>query len=153
MSDLKGVGKNLRNHGYVFLNFKVNNPNTTLFPIVEENDLENEFMQYHENKRRGLLTETNKAQAFFVSSRAKADGESNWSDIHLAFNAPSRIGTASPQLIGILVKEGRMKSFGEIIFNTTAYLNGVRDDVKLALLDYRLFSDPSDTQVIIEGGL
>lgn len=141
---------NLRNHGSVVLKFKVNNPDTTIFPRVDEKDMEDEIMKYHESKRRGFLTETNKAQAFIVSKRAKADGEHNWPDINIVIQQVA-IEKGSPQTITVTSKVGRMKSSGEIGLNTTAYLNGERDDLKLALLDYRLFSDASDTQVVIEG--
>lgn len=153
MSDLKGVGKNLRDHGAVFLHFTVNNPNTTLLPRVDEKDMEEEFRKFHEIKRTGFMAENNAGQSFIVSSRAEADGERNWPDYQVAIVQEPAIDKHSPQTVILQAFLCRMKSSGEIGFNTTAYLNGDRNDLKLALIDSRIFSDPSDVQVLIEGGL
>lgn len=90
-------------------------------------------------------------QAFIVSSRAKADGQHNWPDYQIVFVQQPVIGKDLPQPLSLQIVLNRMKSSGEIGFNTTAYLNGDRDDVKLALIDFRLFSEPSDAEVLSEG--
>lgn len=152
MSDLKGVGKNFRDHGAVILRFTVNNPDTTLLQRLNEEDVEQEIMKYHESKRRGFMTRMDVGpQAFIVSSRAKADSEPHWPDLQIVFVQQPVIGKDLPQTTSLQIILNRMKSSGEIGFNTTAYRNGDRDDLKLALIDFRLFSDPSDTEALIEG--
>lgn len=152
MSDLKGVGQNLRDHGAAIIRFTVNNPDTTLLQRLEEEDVEKEIMKYHEIKRRGFMTRMDVGpQAFIVSSRAKADAQSYWPDIQIVFVQTPVIGKGLLQTLSLHIVVNRMKSSGEIGFNTTAYLNGHRDDLKLALIDFRLFSEPSDAEVLIEG--
>lgn len=152
LSDLRGVGKNFRDHGAVILRFTANNPNTTLLQRVAEEDLENEITKYHQSKRNGFMTRMDVGpQAFIVSSRAKADGQHNWPDYQIVFVQQPVIGKDLPQPLSLQIVLNRMKSSGEIGFNATAYLNGDRDDVKLVLIDFRLFSEPSDAEVLIEG--
>lgn len=148
---MKGVGKNLRNHGAVSLAYTVNNPNRTLLLTVQERDMENEIIKYQEIPRRGILTETNYAQGLFVSSRAKAAGEHHWPDIQVGFSQQPTIAEGSPLRISSSVKIGRMKSSGEIKLNVTAYLNGERNDLKIAEIDHQAFSVRSDVEVLIEG--
>lgn len=145
------MGKNFRDHGAVILRFTVHNPNTTLLLRLEEEDVEKEIMKYHESQRTGFMTRMDVGpQAFLVSSRAKAEDQPNWPDIQIVFVQQPVIGEG-PQTLSLQIIVNRMKSVGEIGFNTTAYLNGDRDDTKLALMDFRLFSEPSDVQTIIEG--
>ncbi|KAG4075742.1 hypothetical protein HA402_003568 [Bradysia odoriphaga] len=152
LSDLKGVGKNLRDHGAVILRFTVNNPDTTLLHRLDEEDVQKEIMKYHEINRKGFLTRMDVGpQAFIVSSRAKADGEHHWPDLQIVFVQTPVVGKSLPQTTSLQIILNRMKSSGEIGFNTTAYLNGDRDDLRLALIDSRLFSDTSDADVLIEG--
>lgn len=109
-------------------------------------------MKYHESKRRGFMTRMDVGpQAFIVSSRAKADAQRNWPDLQIVFVQQPVIGKGQPQTISLQIIVNRMKSSGEIRFNTTAYRTGDRDDLKLALIDFRLFSEPSDAEVLIEG--
>lgn len=152
MSDLKGVGKNFRDHGAVIIRFTANNPDTTLLQRLEEEDVEKEIMKYHESKRRGFLTRMDVGpQAFIVSSRAKADAQPYWPDLQIVFVQQPVIIKGQPQSLSLQIILNRIKSSGEIGFNTTAYLNGDRDDLKLALIDHQLFSEPSDAEVLIEG--
>lgn len=149
---MKGVGKNFRDHGAVILRFTVNNPNTTLLPRLGEEDVEKEIMKYHQSKRQGFMTRMDVGpQAFIVSSRAKAENETSWPDIQIVFVQQPVIGKGLPQTLSLQIIVNRMKSIGEIGFNTTAYLSGDRDDRKLALMDFRLFSEASDVATIVEG--
>lgn len=114
--------------------------------------MEKEIMKYHQSKRIGFMTRMDVGpQAFIVSSRAKAEGERNWPDLQIVFVQQPVIGKGLAQTLSLQIILNRMKSFGEIGFNTTAYLNGDRDDLKLALIDFRLFSEPTDAKVLIEG--
>lgn len=149
---MKGVGKNFRDHGAVIIRFTVNNPNITLLPRLGEEDVEKEIMKYHQSKRQGFMTRMDVGpQAFIVSSRAKAENETSWPDIQIVFVQQPVIGKGLPQTLSLQIIVNRMKSIGEIGFNTTAYLSGDRDDRKLALMDFRLFSEASDVATIIEG--
>lgn len=142
----------MRDHGAVIIRFTVNNPDTTLLQRLEEEDVEKELMKYHESKRRGFMTRMDVGpQAFIVSSRAKADAERYWPDLQIVFVQQPVIVKGMPQAMSLQIILNRMKSSGEIGFNTTAYLNGERDDLKLALIDHRLFSETSDAEVLIEG--
>lgn len=130
----------------------MNNPNTTILPRLEEEDVEKEIMKYHESKRHGYMTRMDVGpQAFIVSSRAKNDAEFHWPDYQIVFVQQPVIGKDLPQTLSLQIIVNRMKSVGSIGFNTTAYLNGDRDDLKLALIDFRLFSEPSDAEVLLEG--
>lgn len=136
----------------MILRFTVNNPDTTLLQRLEEEDVEKEIMKYHEVNRKGFMTRMDVGpQAFIVSSRAKADSQRNWPDLQIVFVQQPVIGKGLPQTISLQIILNRMKSAGEIGFNTTAYLSGDRNDLKLALIDFRLFSEASDAEVLIEG--
>lgn len=109
-------------------------------------------MKYHEGRRKGFFTRMDVGpQAFIVSSRAKSDGEQNWPDIQIVFGHEPVFGKDLPQPTALQIILNRMKSVGEIGFNITAYRNGDRSDTKLALIDFRLFSEPSDVDAIVEG--
>lgn len=152
ISDLRGVGKNFRDHGAVILRFTVNNPDTSLLQRLNEEDVQTEIMRYQEAKRNGFLTRMDVGpQAFIVSSRAKAEGQNHWPDLQIVFVQQPVLEKDSPQTTSLQIILNRMKSSGEIGFNTTAYRNGERDDLQLALIDFRLFSDSSDVDALIEG--
>lgn len=152
LRELKGVGKNFRDHGAVILRFTVNNPDTSLLQRLDEEDVQEEIMKYQETNRKGFFTRMDVGpQAFIVSSRAKADGQLHWPDLQIVFVQQPVIGKGLSQTTSLQIILNRMKSSGEIGFNTTAYLNGDRDDLKLALIDFRLFSDSSDVDALIEG--
>lgn len=151
-SDLKGVGKNFRDHGAVILRFTVNNPDTSLLQRLNEEDVQTEIMRYQATNRNGFLTRMDVGpQAFIVSSRAKAEGQNHWPDLQIVFVQQPVLEKDSPQTTSLQIILNRMKSSGEIGFNTTAYRNGERDDLQLALIDFRLFSDSSDVDALIEG--
>lgn len=50
------------------------------------------------------------------------------------------------------VEFGRPKSRGCIILNTEAYAAGELDDEKLVTFDLGTFTDPTDIDVLLEGG-
>lgn len=87
-------------------------------------------------------------QAFYTTSIARQNGELNWPDIALDLFQNPRGDRKS---FSILVKLGRLHSFGRLNFNTTAYLNGEREFPNLALLNHRFFEDRRDIQIFIEG--
>lgn len=50
-----------------------------------------------------------------------------------------------------VVMLGRQDALGELVFNTTAFATGEKDDTKLVLADQRLMSVESDVERMIEG--
>lgn len=110
-------------------------------------------MKYLDSKPSGILTKTNYAQAFIASSRAISNGEGHWPDLQVGFGQQAALVKGVLQAISSNIKVGRMKSSGAVELNITAYLNGFRDDLHLALIDHRAFSDSSDVDVLIEGVL
>jgi hypothetical protein len=150
-SDVPGVGQNFRDHCAVILFFTVNNPNTTILPKISDDEFEAAINAYQQPNRGGYLARMDVTpQAFFVSSRAKQDFQTTWPDFQFCIKAEPVIGN-NPQRIGLQIILNRAKSSGTISLNTTAYLNGETDYPKLALIDNKLWSDPSDVTVLIEG--
>lgn len=150
--DLPGVGQNFRNHPELSLVFNIGQPDWKLFSRLEESQVEKELNLYQGKERGGFFTEMDfSPQAFIVSRVAKSRGESTWSDIRLMLNRhPSLDGATSwTSSLGISLTRGQ--SAGEIGFNTTAFLAGEVDDVKLALVDHRQFTVKDDVDVMIEG--
>ncbi len=90
-----------------------------------------------------------------MSSQAKAKGQTNWPDIQLVFQQHPLLGDDedAPQTLAMQVVVNRLESVGSVGLNTTAYLEGKRDDTQLALIDHRLFTKEHDTEVMIEGEL
>ena len=92
-------------------------------------------------------------QAFIVSARAKAEGQQEWPDIQLNFNpmAPIPSGEDLPTS-AIYAWNVRPKLNGSLEMNTTAYREGSRDDMKLALIDFNIFEgqSSSDVEVLME---
>lgn len=151
--DLSGVGKNFRDHTTVALKFRVNNPNTTIFPILDDDQVEQELINFHNFPiRSGHFTKEGKGpQAFIVSSRAKYNGELNWPDIQIVFSQGRAIQRGEVQTIRLFPVLTRPKSVGEIWFNSTAFKNGERNDTKLAMIDHRSLTEKSDSNVLLEG--
>lgn len=153
-SELPGVGQNLRDHGAVILRFTANNPDRYSLPRIEEHNVERELKRFHSYKRRGYFTRLDVGpQAFIVSPQAKAKGESEWPDIQLVFQQSPLLGNddVQNQNLAMQVVLNRLESVGEIGLNTTAYLEGERDDTKLALIDHRLFTKQHDMDSMLAG--
>lgn len=150
MSDLPGVGKNLRNHFRLTLPYTVSNPNYNLLLRINELDMENETVKYHQNPHTGFLTKVNFGQALLVSDVAKAAGKHYWPDIQIGISQAASLD-GSPLTILNTVRVNRAESKGTIEFDVNAYLNGKMKDEELAIIDHQALSVPSDVDVLIEG--
>lgn len=150
---LPGVGKNLRDHAGVFLEFTATNSSDELLPVVSETGLEKELLKFQSVESSGFYSRNDlgHAQAFFVSQVAKKRGQTGWPDIQVVFKQTARVGKKSPQRVTMHVIVNRLESQGEVIFDTDKYLQGVRDAVELAKIDYNLLTDEEDRLVLMEG--
>lgn len=143
----------MQEHIAVVLNYAVKKVNTSLIPRVDESEFENELEKFQTTQRSGFLTTSGTrpiAQAYIISSRVKAETSLNWPDLQLELRTNPIIGDEE-QTAAISIALNRPKSFGQVTFNATAYLNGERDYENLTLIDFRILSDPSDATVLIEG--
>ncbi|XP_021953045.1 oxygen-dependent choline dehydrogenase [Folsomia candida] len=149
---LPGVGKNLRDHAGVFLEFTATNSSDELLPVVSETGLEKELLKFQSVESSGFYSRNDlgHAQAFFVSQVAKKRGQTGWPDIQVVFKQTARVGKKSPQRVTMHVIVNRLESQGEVIFDTDKYLQGVRDAVELAKIDYNLLTDEEDRLVLME---
>lgn len=152
-----GVGQNLMQDIQIFIGpIFVND--SSRFRIIRDGDVENELNKYHESGEGILGLQRLGPQAFFVSTRAKEQGETNWPDIRLFLNAyhpdfrPYREDEGGEQM-SFYVGQNRPKSRGTVKLNATAYKEGIRDDTKLALIDFQFLTDPDgiDEDVLVEG--
>jgi len=136
------VGKNLQEHQCVSINFKVNDsfkhPSKSMF----------------ESPGLGPIS-------FFVSNLAKAANQKNWPDLELIltetfFGTDKEYATENlPNQFHIVVHLGRPDfdklSVGSIKLNTTAYRRGIRDNTKLAILDFNLLASSNNFAKMLEG--
>lgn len=123
-----------------------------MLPIVYENQVEEEINKYQNDTFRSgyLIRKDIATQAFIVSSRAKQDGEGKWPDLQLVLYPNFVFGPTNP-LLTMQVISNRAKSIGSVTLNTTAYLDGERNDTKLAIVDHLTSFDSSDIDVLVEG--
>lgn len=138
--------------GPIFVN------DSSRFLIIRDGDEENVLNRYHESAEGILGVLRVGPQAFFVSTRAKEQGEYNWPDIRLfvyAFRPDYRPFSEDEggERISLYAVQNRPKSRGTVKLNATAYREGVRDDTKLALIDFQFLTDPDgiDEDVMVEG--
>lgn len=151
-SALPGVGQNLKDHAAVVLNFRVNNTNPHVLPRVKEQSLESDIKKYQASKRTGPFTHTDVGpQALLVSSVAKKKGEHNYPDLQIVFRQNPVLDDEEEQTLSMQVVLNRLESVGEIGLNTTAFVEGERDDTKLALIDYRLLTTKNDNDALLDG--
>jgi len=96
-----------------------------------------------------LSNDGDDAQGFFTSSLAQGRKESDWPDLYL------NRGPIGPDQYGIVVQVTRpifdKQSTGTIELNHTAYRLGVRDDTKLAIIDIKIFQNPSFFRILQDG--
>lgn len=144
------VGQGFQDHVTVVLQpIYVND--TVKFPTKISAWSPNTIDQYFNQNGEGVLgAYTRPSQAFLTSSRAKRNLENNWPDIQLVFK-PGFHHDKDDVEMAIDVVLSRPKSAGFISLNTSEYLKGVRDDEKLAIVDYNLLADVTDIEVLIEG--
>lgn len=136
----------------LLLSFSATKPDWTLFPRLEENDVERE-LKLREKHVGFFIDQEFSPQAFIVSPQAKGKNESNWPDVLLFLQRHSTLGEKNTQILGIYVQVTRPESVGEIGLNTAAFLAGERNDTNLALIDFKQFSRKHDVDAMIEGKL
>lgn len=119
--DLSGVGHGLIEHPFAPLAFTATNLGGArdLFPLVTDNTVEEELIQFQSNPRAGGFTQTDGPQAILVSSRARSEGEGHWPDIQILYdsnlqNASSLIGWDTPQVSGMRGKHRIMQNLQDI---------------------------------------
>jgi hypothetical protein len=121
------------------------------FPRVAEAEFEEKLKEYVNSGvgEFGNFQEGN-TQALLVSSRAAAEGETEWPDARITFGPKLALEDDEDTIAFFWVTLDRPKSSGFITLNTTAYRNGVTDLTKLALIDFKMLEEPSDVEVILE---
>jgi len=110
------------------------------------------FEKYFRFEKEGVLSNVgDDAQEFFTSSLAQERKEADWPDLYL------NRGPIGLNQYGIDVQVTRpifdKKSMGTIELNHTAYRLGVRDDTKLAIIDIKIFQNPSFFRILQDGTL
>lgn len=142
---LEAIGKNLVEHPlFVLPGFAVND--SSIFLKVDSSQIEQITDEFH-NDGNGALTKNTEVQCFIASSKARP----GWPDIWIAIHPlPSVDGS---EILNFYTFVGRPRSRGSITLDTEKYRAGVRDDQQLALIDYRLLSNPDDVDVLLEGEL
>jgi hypothetical protein len=147
---VEGVGKNLRNQISVDLQFMAGKPNNSLFPVLTDNEVEEELKKYERFPRSGYFARVLAGPlAFIVSSITKQEGDKNWPDIQLFRRAPELGDPTSEVVLTVTLTRG--KSVGQIGFDSAAYLSGERNDTRLALVDFKSLSEQRDVTALIEG--
>lgn len=85
-------------------------------------------------------------QCFIASSKADPDWPDLWIEIHPIVSVDGK-----EQRIYFYNVVGRPQSKGLLSLDTDKYKAGVRDDVQLALIDYRLLTHPDDVEAMLDG--
>lgn len=137
------VGKNLVDHPFLSIHFTQSNVESIYYNLTEE-----KVTTYLDGKADGILSEIGSSpQAYFVSTVAKASGETQWPDIQINCVAIKKDITNPPYaVVGV-----RPKSVGELILNASAYLAGQRDSLSLALINPKYLEHPDDEKLMLEG--
>ncbi|XP_035700550.1 oxygen-dependent choline dehydrogenase [Folsomia candida] len=148
------VGQNLADHVFLYLGpITFNSSAAPYLPRIREEDLEDSLKAYLETGvgEFGELQEG--PQVFYASRRAVSDGQGRWSDVQIVFDAacPMSMDDEVESQACFSYYLNRPKSRGRVSLNTSAYVAGVTDFVKLAEIDFNGFSDPSDMGVLVEG--
>lgn len=141
---MEAVGKNLGEHpSFTVRDFTVND--TTLFPKIDAADLEKVFADFQNGE--GVLTLLTEGQQCFIRSSVAEPG---WPDLWMEMRPMYRVND-DEQRIRFYSVVGRPKSRGTLSLDAEKYKAGIRDDVQLALIDYRFLTHPDDAVVILEG--
>lgn len=143
---LEALGKNLADHSAIMLSgFSLND--TSLFRKITSSETEKVLEQYHNGD--GIMTvPRDGAQCFIESSKA----EPGWPDLWIRMITPVVIDNDDLQ-ISIFNILGRPKSKGIFSIDTDKYKQGIRDDVQLALIDYKYLTHPDDMDAMLEGNI
>jgi hypothetical protein len=148
------VGQNLNDHVACYMDkITLNETARPYLSRVPEVEFEAALQEY-EKTGGGVLGEFQEGpQAILVSSRAKASGEGTWPDSRVIFDftCPTAFEDDQPLEACFWGELDRARSKGSLRLNATAYKNGETDDTKLSILDWNMFGDESDMDVLIEG--
>lgn len=139
----------MHDHSSSWLEFSLEK-NSSILPLIQDTNIQEELLQFQELRQGLFSTPIEMGQAFLASSRAVGEGHANWPDLHLLLQQnfkSSDFGTR----FKVNVALGRPKSVGNIGFNATAFRAGDRNDTKLAIIDHKFYSEPSDMDVLVEG--
>lgn len=157
---LEAVGKNLLEHPSTFISSFLFPSDSSILPRVGLSDIANIAEEYHRgegllrtpgiyirpNERGGLTIRLTAAQCFIVSSKA----EPGWPDILITIE--TFVNTeGNEQGVNFRSTIGRPRSKGVLGLDAEKYRAGIRDDVQLALIDYKFLTDPDDVDVILDG--
>lgn len=139
---LEALGKNLVDHPLLVLHsFAVND--SSLFTKLDSTQIEAITENFHIGG--GVLTQIAEAQSFIVSSKAEAA----WPDLLIIIHPMASVdGRETLNFYSII---GRPRSKGLFTMDTEKYKAGVRDDVELAVIDYKLLSHPDDIETMLDG--
>lgn len=158
---IEAVGKNLIEHAtFPILGFYVND--SSYFPKMDPSVTQNISAEYHNgeglltthttatsNNEQGVLTMMSVgAQCFIASSKS----ESGWPDIWIEMQPYVTID-GSEQGITLYSSIGRPHSRGLLTIDTDKYKAGIRDDVQLANIDYKMLTHPDDVDIMLEGNI
>ncbi|CAL8130342.1 unnamed protein product [Orchesella dallaii] len=155
--EIPSLGENLVDHLMLILtDIHYNSSIVPYIPIMPQEKEFEEMIQKYQETGEGILGSLQRGpQAYIVSTRAKQEGEGEWPDFQIVYApmCPAAEGDNFPTSC-MFVLLGRPKSRGSLRLNTTAYKEGIRsDDVKLAVIDYKIFEgeSSSDLDVLVEG--
>lgn len=126
---------------FILSGFSVND--SSIFLQVDSSEMEQFMEEFHNGY--GVLTKNTEAQCFYTSSKAKPGWPDTWIAIH---PMPSVDGV---EILNFYVVVGRPQSKGTIALDANKYRAGVRDDQQLALIDYKLLTNPDDVEALLEG--
>lgn len=158
---IEAIGKNLIEHAtFPIQGFQVND--SSLFPKMDPSVTANVSEEYHKgeglltthitatyNNEQGVLTLISVgAQCFIVSSKA----ETEWPDIWIEMQ-PFVSVDGKEHGINLYSIIGRPRSRGLLTIDTDKYKAGIRDDVQLAVIDYKLLTHPDDVDIMLEGNI
>lgn len=140
----EAVGKNLQEHP----SFRLGGSSTTdlsHFSNLNTSEAEKIFEQFH-NGYGPLSFSLGGAQCFIRSSNA----EPEWPNLFIPFVARLNADGDEQQITFVNVL-GRPKSRGTLTLDANKYRAGIRDDVELALIDFKHLTHPDDLNSMLEG--
>lgn len=143
---LEAVGKNLVEHvAFMVSGFSVNDSSS--FQRFNSSDTASIWEEYHNGK--GILTlgwSLDAAGSFIVSPKAEPD----WPDLIIGMRGVIGVDDEE-QRITFYNVIGRPKSRGLLTLDTDKYKSGIRDDVQLALIDFKLLTHADDIDALLHG--
>lgn len=141
---LEALGKNLGEHQlFILPGFAVND--SSIFLKIGTSEIEKISEDF--NNGEGVLTQTTQAQCFITSSKARPGWPDLWIQIHPVTSVDDK------EVLNFYNILGRPKSKGIFTLDTDKYKEGVRDDVQLAQIDYKLLTHPDDMEALLEGNV